>query len=158
MALELNTSSVKLGDTTNSVKPEYTSMYRPAYEDPSQAPEACKIVDPVKRTFQLEGLESLNTLCKFAFPPIFLTPPIYNEPPLIPEACESFTASISVDYLGAASGYFELEPTSTPECAVDISGVIEVIACESFGVSNPVLNKISKPDKLGAKLSLFEKV
>ena len=98
MSLEVNKSSIKLGDTSNSVKPIYTSEYLPVYSNPADIPAFCKITPDIPKPFELGKLSDLNTLCKFAFPPVFLTPPIYNEPPIIPEACESFTATISVEF------------------------------------------------------------
>lgn len=133
MGLEVDPDKISLGEESSEGKLEYTSEYKPAYTNPEDKPILCSIVDEVVRVTPTPSpLEDLSLNCKFAFPQVFLTPPIYNPPTVIPASCEDFTATIDVEQTGAAKGEFTVEPKSTPNCALDIKGSIDVIACETF--------------------------
>ena len=132
MGLEVNPDKISLGETAPGGKLEYTSEYKPAYPG-GVKPALCTIAEEIDRELPTPSpLEDLVLACKFAFPPVFLTPPIYNPPTATAEACEDFRATIDVQQTGAATGTFVATPAGTPICGVDIVGNIDVVACEAF--------------------------
>jgi hypothetical protein len=75
----------------------------------------------------------MNQTCTFEFPEAIAIPPIYNPPPPKIIACEAFTATTSLIASGAAkSTILNLIAAGPKECGIELTGIIDVQACEEF--------------------------
>ena len=126
----IDVSSIHLGEGS-----QYYAQYLPAATTQAE----CAL--PSTQDFVLSNvpLEPLNETCQFTFPGITPIPPTYIPAAPPPISCADFTGIVNIVGLNAAKTT-KISGTSAgvPTCGFNISGIVDVLACESFKASGKV--------------------
>lgn len=160
MSSQINPGSVSLNSL--NYPQQYFAEYLPVPKE--EQPPSCALPPGTELDLTPTSLLPLIESCAFQFPEVVPLPPVYN-PPSIPnlpnlqfQACETLTAQATV-YTAHAAKNSSLQlvaggpkvntPGGTADCTLNLTGLIDVVACETFDAQvNVGFLRAAKPSKL----------
>ena len=136
MANKIDPASIDLGKTQpNTYSANYLSVLL------SEQPAECALPPALPLELNPTALLPLNPACAFQFPDVTPLPPVYNPPNIKFLACETMGAYTSITAINAAKNSNLLLTSVGPkvnseggpaDCALNLTGLLDVQACESF--------------------------
>jgi hypothetical protein len=140
---KINTTSIHLGGDN-----QYYAEYLPI-----ATTQACAL--PSTQDFVLSNvpLTPLNEACQFTFPGVTPIPPVYVPVVVPPVSCEHFGAFVNIRGLNAAKNTrISGSSAGPPNCGLNISGIVDVLACEGFKTTGKI--SFTGAAKKGSNLDL----
>lgn len=157
MSNKIDPDSVDLGKTQLNI---YSAKYLQV--DPADLPPSCALPPGTSLDLTISPEIILNQACVFQFPDIVPIPPTYNPPNLKFLACETLSADTNITFGHAAkSSSLVLTPIGPQiaedggpgNCGLQLTGNIDVLACETFSANSQVYFA-GAVDKLRSRISV----